>query len=314
MARPYRIEAENTLYHITSRGNGRKEIYSSDGDYRQFLEYLLRAKKRYKFYLYAYVLMTNHYHLLIETLNPNISKIMHYINSAYTTYYNTTLKQTGHLFQGRYKSLVVDKDNYFLELTRYIHLNPVRAGMVEFPEEYKWCSYRGYLREKDDEYIDKDEIKRMVNLKGKEYRGFVNLGIGIDENILDKIYGGIILGEPNFIKKELKRIKEPLENSEITYKRELNRKITKNDVLNVIEDVYGYNKEELNKRKRDTKIRKIAIYLMRKLTGLTNKEIGNIFGMNFSAVSKAAIGIEKEIRESKKVKKEIAKLISNFEG
>ncbi len=133
MSRPYRLEAKNTLYHLTSRGDDRKKIYASEYDHKKFMEYVLKAKERFKFRLYAYVLMTNHYHLLIETLQANLSKIMHYINSSYTTYYNVKRKKAGHLFQGRYKSLIVDKDSYFLELTKYIHLNPVKAGIVELP-------------------------------------------------------------------------------------------------------------------------------------------------------------------------------------
>ncbi len=126
MARPYRLQGENIFYHITSRGDGRRKIYGSESDYNKFLEYLLKAKERYQFRFYAYALMPNHFHLLIETLKPNISQIMHYIKSSYTTYYNTKRKNVGHLFQGRFKSIVVDQDNYFLLLTRYIHLNPVR--------------------------------------------------------------------------------------------------------------------------------------------------------------------------------------------
>ena len=154
MARPYRLESENTLYHITSRGNDRKNIYASEFDNEKFLEYVLKAKKRFKFRLYAYVLMTNHYHLLIETLQPNLSKIMHFINGSYTTYYNVKRKKAGHLFQGRYESIIVDKDSYFEVLTKYIHLNPVKARIVNVPEEYKWSSYRGFIGEVKDKYID----------------------------------------------------------------------------------------------------------------------------------------------------------------
>jgi REP element-mobilizing transposase RayT len=111
MARPYRLQGEGYLYHITSRGDGRKKIYYNDRDYEKFLEYIKKAKEKYKFNLYAYVLMSNHFHLLIETTQANLSQILHYIKSSYTTYYNIKRRQSGHLFQGRYKSIVVDRDS-----------------------------------------------------------------------------------------------------------------------------------------------------------------------------------------------------------
>jgi putative transposase len=145
MARPYRLQAEDCFYHITSRGNDRKKIFLNDTDFEKFLEYILKAKEKYDFYLLAYVLMTNHYHFLIKTTKPNLSSIMHYINGSYTTYFNVKRGRTGHLFQGRYKSLVIDADSYFQELTRYIHLNPVRAKMVKNPEDYPGlCSSQVY--------------------------------------------------------------------------------------------------------------------------------------------------------------------------
>ena len=138
MARPYRLQIENGLYHITSRGNERRQIYLDDSDYKKFLEYVGKAKEKYKVYLYAYVLMSNHYHLLIETTQENLSHLMHYLNGSYTSYFNWKHKRHGHLFQGRYKSILVDKETYFMELTRYIHLNPVKAKMVEDPLKYPW--------------------------------------------------------------------------------------------------------------------------------------------------------------------------------
>jgi REP element-mobilizing transposase RayT len=176
MARPYRIEAEHCLYHVTNRGDGRRNIYDSDHDRLKFLGYLLKVKERYQFYVYTYVLMTNHYHLLIKTLQANISKIMHYINSSYTKYSNIKRDRTGHLFQGRYKSIVVEEDSYFLELSRYIHLNPVKAKIVERPEEYKWSSYRGYTGREKNKYIDKKEIRKLMGMRDKEYERFVMSG------------------------------------------------------------------------------------------------------------------------------------------
>ena len=140
MARPLRIIYEGAFYHVTARGNERRRIFLSHRDYEKFLSYLAEAVHKYGVILHAFVLMANHYHLIVETPKGNLSSFMHSLNSAYTTYFNIKRRRAGHLFQGRYKALLIDVDNYLLELSRYIHLNPVRAGMTERPEAYRYSS------------------------------------------------------------------------------------------------------------------------------------------------------------------------------
>ena len=137
MARPLRITYPGAFYHITSRGNERKSVFKSRQDRIRFLGYLCSASERYDAVVHAYCLMDNHYHLLLETPSGNLPQIMRHINGAYTTYFNVKRSRSGHLFQGRYKSILVEKDEYAKELSRYIHLNPVRANMVAVPEEYE---------------------------------------------------------------------------------------------------------------------------------------------------------------------------------
>ena len=143
MARPLRICYPGAFYHITARGNERKAIFKSNQDRVKFLSYLETAYKRYGALIHGYCLMDNHYHLLLETPGENLSQVMHHINGAYTTYYNVKRKRSGHLFQGRYKAIVVEKDAYCQELSRYIHLNPVRAGIVKSVDEYPWSQTKG---------------------------------------------------------------------------------------------------------------------------------------------------------------------------
>ena len=145
MARPLRIEYKGAFYHITARGNERRRIFFSKADYDKFKDYLGKAQDKYGYLLHCYMLMTNHYHLLIETPNPNMSKLMHYLNGSYTGYINRRRKRSGHLFQGRYKAILVDADSYFLELSRYVHLNPVTANMVFNPEDYPYSSYSYFI-------------------------------------------------------------------------------------------------------------------------------------------------------------------------
>ena len=140
MARPLRIAYPGAYYHVTSRGNEQKHVFKSRKDREKFLNYLASATQRYGAVIHVYCLMTNHYHLLIETPEGNLSQIMRHINGAYTTYFNVKRKRSGHLFQGRFKAILVQTVAYAAELSRYIHLNPVRAGMVEKPGDYLWSS------------------------------------------------------------------------------------------------------------------------------------------------------------------------------
>src|SRR4030043_2258655 len=130
MARKPRIEYEGTFYHIITRGNQRQRVFKRDDDFQKYISLISFYKVRYKYALYAYVLMSNHVHLLIETRENPLSKILQGINQSYTMYFNRKYGTVGHLFQGRYKAILCDKDAYLLTLIKYIHLNPVRAGMV----------------------------------------------------------------------------------------------------------------------------------------------------------------------------------------
>ena len=130
LARPLRIQYPGAFYHVTSRGNERKAIFKNKRDREKFLSYLESASERYDAVIHTYCLMDNHYHLILETPRSNLSQILHHINGAYTTYFNVKRGRSGHLFQGRYKAILVEKDAYCQELSRYIHLNPVRACVV----------------------------------------------------------------------------------------------------------------------------------------------------------------------------------------
>ncbi|MEO0292678.1 MAG: transposase [candidate division WOR-3 bacterium] len=312
MARPYRLQGEGYLYHITSRGDDRKRIYISEYDYEKFLEYLLKAKEKYNFYLYAYCLMTNHYHLLIETTQPNLSRIMQYINTAYTVYYNKKRNRSGHLFQGRYKSIIVDGDSYFLELTRYIHLNPVRAGVSKTPEGYKWSSFNEYITDRRKTIIDKKEIKKYIKINPSRYKQFVLDGIDKKPDILDKVYAGFVLGGVKFIKDTIKDLKQQ-KGGEISYKKKLTNYISVDEIVKETAELFKRLPEEVYAwKKKPLLARKAAIYLSKRLTGLTNKEIGEAFKITYSAVSKSYRDMEKIMEERRRIRRDIETIISHF--
>ena len=146
MARPLRIEFPGALYHVMSRGNERKPIARDDADRKRRLDWLRRTVETYGWRLHAFALMRNHDHLFVETPEANLSAGMQYLNGSYTSYFNRRHRRSGHLFQGRFKGHLIEEDGYFLEVSRYIHLNSVRAKAVARPEDYRWSSYLGYVR------------------------------------------------------------------------------------------------------------------------------------------------------------------------
>jgi len=169
MTRSLCIEYPGAYYHITSRGNERKNIFFNNGERKSFLSYLKSGHLRYSAIIHAFCLMNNHYHLFMETPLGNLSQIMRHINGAYTNYFNTKHSRRGHLFQGRYKAILVEADSYAGELSRYIHLNPVRAGIVPLTEKFSWSSYQYYIEKKKKLdwltvdfilcYFDKDNLQ-----------------------------------------------------------------------------------------------------------------------------------------------------------
>jgi putative transposase len=205
MSRPLRISYPGAFYHITSRGNEQKAVFKSKRDREKFLEYLESANQRYDAVIHAYCLMDNHYHILLETVSGNLSKIMAHINGAYTNYFNAKRERSGHLFQGRYKAILVEADEYAKELSRYIHLNPVRAKIVEFPEEYEWTSYGCFIgKKKAPEWLNISFILgyfgKKISDSQKNYRDFVNAFIDQEyESPLEDVVGSTILGGQAFI-------------------------------------------------------------------------------------------------------------------
>jgi REP element-mobilizing transposase RayT/DNA-binding CsgD family transcriptional regulator len=203
MTRPLRIEYPGAVYHITSRGNEKKAVFKDDQDRENFLNTLQHVNKRYNWLCHAYCLMTNHYHLLIETPDGNLSLGMRQLNGVYTQLFNKRHKRNGHLFQGRFKGILIQKDSHLLEVCRYVVLNPLRAGMVESPEQWKWSSYRATAgREKPHPSLTTDWILGQFGGKRaraeQEYRQFVKWGID-EKSIMLDVKGQVILGEDEFV-------------------------------------------------------------------------------------------------------------------
>ena len=202
MARALRIQYPGAVYHITSRGNAREAIYYGEKDKIRFLQFLAKVVKQYGWFCHAYCLMTNHYHLLVETPQPNLSRGMKRLNSQYSLIFNKRHRRVGHVLQGRYRSIVVEKHSYLLELSRYIVLNPVKAHMVESPEEWIWSSYRGtagIIEPAPPLTVDwiLSQFSSRKRTARKMYQEFVRQGYECSSP-WENLEGDMFLGEPGF--------------------------------------------------------------------------------------------------------------------
>ncbi|MBW1799440.1 MAG: transposase [Deltaproteobacteria bacterium] len=315
MARPLRVQYPGAFYHVTSRGNERKVIFKSKKDRERFLSYLESAHERYDAIIHSYCLMDNHYHILLETPRSNLSQILHNINGAYTSYFNVRRKRSGHLFQGRYKAILVQKDAYCQELSRYIHLNPVRAGIVGRPSQYNWSSYCYLIGLKkaphwlcEDAvlgYFDKDKkISRCL------YRDFVEKAFGKElEDPLGGVFASTFLGNDRFIKwaKEKWIGFKNVDLRSVPAMKLLMDKPSLKKIDEVVESVIG---------RRDRTYRKFCIYTSHQIAGYPLKKIGLHYGMRGSAISQSSRRFREVILKNsdlKKIEKEIRKRLHSVE-
>jgi REP element-mobilizing transposase RayT len=205
MARPLRIEFPGALYHVTARGNARQDIFLNDEDRQQFLGMLARVVSRFHLLLHAYCLMDNHFHLVVETLEGNLSKAMRQLNGVYTQAFNRRHGRVGHVLQGRFKAIIVDRDSYLLELCRYVVLNPVRAKAARKPDSYQWSSYRATAGlASAPPFLTVDwvlaQFGRQRAVAQRKYQAFVAEGIG-QGSPWEHLQGQVLLGSEQFVER-----------------------------------------------------------------------------------------------------------------
>jgi len=311
MARQLRIEYDGAFYHVTSRGNQRGKIFWDDRDRERLKTILERTKERYGYLLHGYVFMSNHYHLLIETPRANIKQIMQNINTSYTVYVNRRYRRFGHLFQGRYKAFIVDKERYLLGLGRYIHLNPVRAGVVRRPEDFRWSSYCDYIGSRNEGLVDTDETLGLFSRKRgiaiRRYREFVKEGLGGGSPLENAT--GSILGDEGFRERVVRYLRVLPDKGAIPEIRKIRKRQGVDEIVRGVGKYYGLPEVDLLRRRRRAEgQRKIAVYLSKVLSGEKNAEIGSVFGITIQAVSNAVRSVEKRIAEDNKFGSEVMRL------
>jgi putative transposase len=272
MARPLRIEYEGALYHVTSRGNAGQNIFVDDEDRGSFLETLAEVVNRYRFIIHAYCLMSNHYHLMVETPQVNLSAGMRQLNGVYTQRFNLRHGIRGHLMQGRYKAFLVEKEGYLLQLSRYIVMNPVRAGIVSSLQQWPWSSYRATAGiQEEEKFLHTgwilDAFSSSRARARKLYREFAQEKIG-EKSPLRGARGGFIVGSEHFIAQH-RELLEKVSDKEVVRDQ-------RNAARPSLEQIFGGTK-------RDVGISE-AVHRW----GYKLKEIGDFLGLHYSRVSKIA--------------------------
>ncbi|MEW6374964.1 MAG: transposase [Thermodesulfobacteriota bacterium] len=307
MARPLRIEYPGAFYHITSRGNERRPIFRTKGDYERFIGYLESATERYGAQIHCFCLMPNHYHLLLETQRGNLQAILHHLNTAYTNYFNRKTGRVGHLFQGRYRAILVEKDSYALELSRYIHLNPVRAKLVDRPSRYPWSSYLAYTGKAQGwDWLRIDFILDQMGLNRRRaqgrYRGYVKDGIEKGSpDPLKNVAASTLLGSEKFINwVREKWIDRVASHRDLPALRKLSLRPEFGAILKESESRFG---------RGTTESRRVAMYLCHRLSGRPLEEIGDFFGeISSSGVSQNTRRLEKVLEKDEKLSEEVSNL------
>jgi len=309
MARPLRIEFDGAYYHVTSRGDERKEIFRTVADRQRFMEYLSSATTRYGAVIHCYCMMGNHYHLLLQTPHGNLSQIMRHINGAYTTYYNVKRHHAGHLFQGRYKAIVVEADQYALELSRYVHLNPVRSGMVASPEDYRWSSYSSYAGiEQPPPWLDPNFVLEMFGtdslVRQQRYREFVEDLIGKEyDSPLEHTVASTILGGADFVEAIMAdHLEKGIERPDVPALRALIRRFS-------VENIIAKAQELVDEPKL---ARDIALHICHRYSGERLKNIGAHFGLGDSAVVKASTRLEARFKSETALRENVNKILRSL--
>lgn len=313
MVRPLRIEYPGAVYHVITRGNNRQRIFTDDRDRRTYLQKVLHYCTEKDVHVLCYCLLSNHVHLLLETPQWNLSKLMQPLQTSYTLYFNRRYGHTGHVFEQRYKALVVDRDNYLLlQVSCYIHLNPVAAKLVQRPQDYRWSSYQAYCRERRTEGVRRElllgQLVGRIGQKVRQYREFV-------EGALKRsgpwaslpIRKQVFVGDEEFVKatkQQGKRARAGEEHHSLAA------------IVQGVCEVMGIEREKLRQARREERIqhgREMLMYLARQYSGASLQEIITYVGARDSStvshgVRRAAARVKAERPFRYQVEKVLEKL------
>lgn len=307
MARKPRIHFSGAFYHVIVRGNGGQDIFRRDDDYQFYLALLEEYKKRFHFRIYAYALMTNHAHLLLEVAEVPLARIMQIVQFRYARKFNFRYGREGHLFQGRYRAILCDKERYFLVLSAYIHLNPVRGGLVHNPSHYPWSSYRYYVGSERSGVVDRKLILSLFGGRGQQaqraYERFVNARMqdGKAEDFYD-VKDQCFLGDEEFIQEVRLSLSEA---------KQARGNVSIERLILAVSNVIGIERVLFYSATRGREGawgRAVVAYLGRKMCGYENSEIAKHFGRDPATLSCGIRRVEERMAKEESFAKQIKRL------
>jgi REP element-mobilizing transposase RayT len=310
MARPLRIEYEGAFYHVINRGLERREIFRQPKDYEYFLGLLEYIYEKYGVIVYAFCLMPNHYHLYLQTPQGNLSKAMRQLDGNHTQKFNKRYKRVGPLFQGRYKAVLVDSDSYSLQLAKYIHLNPVKAKLIQKPEDYQHSSYSSYIgKTKAPIFLNtKWVLSQYAKSKGKAVKELKKHTLEAQEEDWEPekdTFKSLILGGSGFVNQIQEEFLQGKENFEIPKLKAVQKVLSAHEIIAKIDRLKLGEKHKT----------KLIVYALKRYSPLTLKEIGEQFNnLHYSAVAQILIRLQKKLSTDKQLAKtviEVDKLFNN---
>ena len=318
MARAWRIEYEGALYHVLSRGNEKQNIVINDDDRKLFLGTAGEMGERFEIDLFAYVLMDNHYHLLFRTNRANLCRSMQWFGATYTKRFNLRHNRSGHLFQGRFKNMLVQNDAYLLQLSYYIHRNPLRAGMVKRLADYKWSSYRAYAYAKSHQnWLNTNVIlSQFINVKDQHqaYRENIQKYSKEEQRVWEDLRHGIFVGTEKFVKRIKKRYLPDMPHAELPHQKRVIKDV---NIETVLSKAAGILKCDMDLYRESTRISKSAktdrdllIYVAWQFGVATNQDIGEKFGLTYSAVSQRVRVIKEMLNKDRELERKYRRIKS----
>lgn len=310
MARPLRIQYPGAVYHVMNRGGSRQKVFVDERDYQTFFNTIGEIHQRWGVEVFGCCLMRNHYHLCLRTPEGNLSRVMRHLDGLYTQRFNRLHRRDGGLFRGRYKAIVVDKDNYLAQVVRYIHLNPLEAGLVSEPQEFIWSSHRFYLRPKEaPKWLRMTEVMAEFGSVTK-FHQFVLEG---NEAALEKFYKRAkqvpVLGDQEFrehlIEKSVRVDREHPRHERVAVRPSVE------NVLRTLAKKYGVKVEDLmnGKRGKENEARKVGMYLVKELCDLRLQEIAERFGTrSYGTVGWACHRVGSKVESDTKFREEVDRI------
>jgi len=317
MARPWRIQFPGALYHVASRGNNRQSVYLSDDDRTDFLDLLARVQERFSLEIFTFCLMSNHYHLFLRTPQANLAAALHWLNATYTNHFHRRHRRCGHLFQSRYHAILVTDEAHWLHLSMYIHLNPVRAGLADDPADYKWSSFRDYVRPQARfPWLNRSPILSGYGstdpARRRNYRTECLMLAGKKPQFGKELINRVVLGSAETLR-ELARKHPPAGQAETVpdFRQALRPSKDARTELQRVAEAFGKDLTRLRLKARgEPPVRLAAYYHLVEHCGMSVTRVGKLMEVSVSAVSKGLARFRIRLKNNPQLRERM-KAISN---